>query len=41
VKIETHETEVGGNFLTTGGRGRVGFWKDISCNFHKDYEETE
>jgi len=40
-KIETFHNEVGGRFVTTNGRGRTGFWKDISSNFHNDYEEVK
>jgi hypothetical protein len=39
IKVETSETEVGGKFVTIG-KGGICFWKDISWNFHKDYEET-
>jgi len=40
LKIETYDTEVGGHFCTLG-RGSVGFWKDVSWNFHLDYEEVK
>jgi hypothetical protein len=40
VKIEFHDTEVSGKFLLLGIRGIMYAWKDLSWNFHKDYEKV-